>query len=465
MKKALFRSLWDWFKGNLANICVGLIILGALWFRVSFYGDMRYSIATNDTSSYYLQADIPLFSWEAFTSRRLPTYPVLFKIFEPDEGYHTPSAISYPAAPGVGTKHKEIQPEYIKIVVVQAYLAMFAWVTLVIALCRRLKTKILRPIAALVILTFAFMPSMSEWDSILMTESLCFSLFALIAAVTLELLFRVPEEKKKPGIITKILFVIWAFLIPAWAFSRDSNSNTLIIMVVFFAAFFLIPQIRKNIPVFWIAGLAIWICFLSYWYSTTTFAANRWRWGWLDIYNDWVSPYKNRIAFFESWGMPTPWTDEWVKESGSKAYLSFLVHNPGFMISELLGRLSDAFSENIQPYFFTPMTHMRKMVIAIGEIFHPYSSVAFALPIFTGVLVVISSIRNSIKKNIAWFFFVLWFLAMTYGLYLAAFYGDSAGLIRHTLGAVVNMRFMIWLLPIILAEIICASQPENKTNG
>lgn len=465
MRQVSYRSIFEWLKENLANLIVGVIILALLWFRITFYGDMRYSIATNDTSSYYLQADIPLFSWEAFTSRRLPSYPVFFKIFEPEGGYHEPEAISYPAAPGVGTKYKAIQPEYLKIVVVQAFLAMFAWVTLVIALCRQLKTKILRPIAAFVILTFAFLPSLAEWDSILMTESMCFSLFALIAAVTLELLFRVSEEKRKPGIITKILFVIWAILIPVWAFSRDSNSNTLIIMVVFFAAFFLIPQIRKNIPIYWIAGLAVWTAFLAYWYSTTTFAANRWTWGWFDIYNDWVNPYKDRVKFFQSWGMPIPWTDEWVKESGSKAYLSFLFNNPGFMISELLGRLSDAFSENVQPYFFTQPTHLRKMAIAVGEIFHPYSSVAFVFPLFAGLLVVISSIRNSIKENSSWFIFVLWFLAMSYGLYLAAFYGDSAGLIRHTLGAVVNMRFMIWLLPIILAEIVCTKLSEKRITG
>jgi hypothetical protein len=453
----------DWLKSNLTNISVLIIIVIGIWFRTNFYDELQYSIGTNDSLSYYSQADIPLFSWEAFTSRRLPTYPVFFKIFEPEDGYHKPDAISYPAAPGVGTKHKAIQPEYIKIVVVQAYLAILAWVSLVIVICRHLKTKILRPIAAAIILAFAFSPALVEWDSILMTESLSFSLFTLLAAVTLELLNRVSKEKKNPGIITKGLFIAWALLIPAWAYTRDSNSNTLLVVVVFFLIFFSIPKIRQNIPVAWISGLLVWTAFLAIWYSVTTFAANRWTWGWFDIYNDWVSGYPERVKFFESWGMPTPWTKEWVQQSGSKAYLSFLFNNPGFMVSELLGRLSDAFSENIQPYFFTPPSMIRKMIVAIGDIFHPYSSVAFFFPIFSCLLIIVAAIRNSIMENKTWFIFSLWLLCMIYGLYLASFYGDSAGLIRHTLGAVVYMRFMIWLFPIILAEIVSKPKEIKKT--
>lgn len=455
-----FMKVVEWARNNLANVAVGVIILAAVWFRVTFYGDMTYSIATNDTSSYYLQANIPLFSREAFTSRRLPSYPVFFNIFEPDGGYHEPEAISYPAAPDLGTKHKAFQPEYIKIVVVQAVLAILSWVTLVLVLCRHLKTKILRPIAAAAILIFAFCPSLSEWDSILMTESLSFSLFTLLAAISLELLYRISKEKRSPGMITRILFVIWALLLPAWSFTRDSNSNTLIIVVIFLLAFLIIPGIRKNIPLGWMIALTVWVIFLSYWYSTTTFAANRWRWGWFDIYNDWVSGYPERIEFFKAWGMPEPWTDEWVYESGSKAYLSFLINNPEFMITEFFGRLSNAFSENLQPYFFTNASTLRKIVIAIGDVFHPYSSVAFFFPLFSGLLIVIASIRNSIKQNAAWIVFCLWLIAMIYSLFMAAFFGDSAGLIRHTLGAVVYMRFMIWLLPVILAEIVCQNRSE-----
>ncbi len=458
-KKQIKR--WNWLKQNYFNLLTGLIILISLILRIGIYGDMRLSIGTNDSSSYYTQANIPLFSWEAWTARRLPSYPMFFRLFQPEGGYPDMIAVSYPAAPGVGERDKVIQPGFESVVIAQAAISMISWVVFVLVLCRHLHIKILRPIAAGVILLFAFSPSLAEWDSILMSESLSFSLFTLMMTLTLELFFRISEEKKSTTPLTKILMVLWAVIVPMWAFMRDSNAQTLIILVVFFISFFLIPSIRKNIPVFWIAGIGLWILFLYSWYSYTTSAANRWAWGWFDIYNHWISLYPARKQFFLDHGMPDPWTHEWVKESGTKTYFLFLVSHPGFMVTELLGRLSDAFSENIQPFFFTYPTLPRKMVLAIGDIFHPLSSTAFFFPIFGGLLVIIASIRNSLNRNGHWFWLIIWLISMVYGQYAASFYGDSGGLIRHTLGAVVYMRMMIWLLPIILVEIISPAKATN----
>jgi hypothetical protein len=447
-------KIWNWTKENFTSLLVGLIIIGAVWLRIGLYGDMRLSIGTNDTSSYYSQANIPLFSWEAWTARRLPTYPLFFRLFQPEGRYQELTAVSYPAAPGVGVRDKVIQPGFDSVVVAQAVISIFAWIVFVLVLCRHLKTKILRPMAAGVILIFAFSPSLVEWDSILMSESLSFSFFTLMMALSLELFFRVPSEKNKPVLLTKVLMILWAILVPLWAFLRDSNAQTLIILVFFFALFLLVPGLRKQLPFYWTVGIGIWLLFLYVWYSYTTSAANRWAWGWFDIYNHWVSLYPARKQFFLDRGMPDPWTKEWVQESGTKTYFLFLVSHPGFMVTELMGRLSDAFSENVQPFYFTYPTLLRNMVLAVGDMFHPLSSTAFFFPIFSGIMVIIASIRNSFSQNKHWFWLVLWLISMVYGQYAASFYGDSGGLIRHTLGAVVYMRLMIWLLPVILAEII-----------
>jgi hypothetical protein len=461
MKKGNTRFL-DWIKRNSNNLTVGLIILIALGLRIGLYGDMRLSIGTNDTSSYYSQSNIPLFSWEAWTSRRLPGYPMFFRLFQPEDGYPELTSISYPAAPGVGVRSKAFQPGFDTVVVAQALIAMASWVIFVLVLCRHLKTKILRPIAAGVILLFAFSPALAEWDSILMSESVSFSLFTLLIALSLELFFRVSAEKKSPAPLTKILMILWALLVPLWAFMRDSNSQTLIVLVVFFILFLVVPGIRREIPIFWTAAIGLWILFLYGWYSYTTAAANRWTWGWFDIYNHWISIVPARKQFFLDRGMPDQWTDEWVRQSGTKTYFLFLASHPGFMVTELLGRLSDAFSENVQPFFFTYPTLLRNMVLAIGDMFHPLSSTAFLFPIFSGILVIIAAIRNSFSQNRHWFWLVLWLICMVYAQYAASFFGDSGGLIRHTLGAVVYMRLMIWLLPIILAEIISPIKNSRK---
>jgi hypothetical protein len=445
---------FTWIKNNFFNLLTAIIILFCVIGRLSFYGDPRLSIATNDSSSYYNAVGIPLFSREAFTARRLPSYPTFFKLFLPSDGYPKPIATSYPAAPEVGTSHKALQSGFDNVVVAQMILSIFAWIVFVIVLSKRIKTKALRPIVALVVLFFAFTPPLAEWDSILMSESISFSFFTLLSAVTLELIFRILEERTQPRIITTILLGIWILLIPAWAFTRDSNVNTISILIMFLVILLVIPKLRKQIPFFVICGITVLLVALMAFYSLTTLSANRWVGAWNDIWNHWMTGYPAREKFFVDHGMPDPWTAEWVKAAGPSTYLLFLFEHPGFMVTELLGRLSDAFSENIQPFFFTYPTLNRKMLLAVGDLFHPLSSISFIFPIFGGVLVVISVLKNFIKNNIAWLLFVLWLIGMIYGLYLASFFGDSGGLIRHTLGAVVYMRMMIWLLPIIIAEIV-----------
>jgi hypothetical protein len=86
---------------------------------------------------------------------------------------------------------------------------------------------------------------------------------------------------------------------------------------------------------------------------------------------------------------------------------------------------------------------------------HPLSSTAFFFPLLGVILTAISTFarKNHPGKSLPWFLFVLWMVGMVYCQFFASFFGDSAGLIRHTLGAVLFMRMMVWLIPIILVEI------------
>jgi hypothetical protein len=234
-----------------------------------------------------------------------------------------------------------------------------------------------------------------------------------------------------------------------------------VVILGFLVLFLIIPRIRKRLPLFWFAGITTYLVALIVFYSSATIAANRWAGSWSDIWNDWISGYSARVQFFVDHGMPNPWTQEWVKEAGPRTYLLFLINHPGFMVTEFIGRLSDAFSENLQPFYFTYATLNRKMLLAIGDIFHPLSSTAFLFPILNGVLLAIAVIKTNLEKNGPWLLFVLWFIVMMYGLYSASFFADSAGLIRHNLGSVLYMRLMVWLFPIILVEIVSGKQSNN----
>ena len=67
-------------------VVFGIIIIASV-IRIFVYGDPNLSIAGNDTVSYVEASQVPLFSSEILTGRRLLTTNIVYKIFEPEEGY------------------------------------------------------------------------------------------------------------------------------------------------------------------------------------------------------------------------------------------------------------------------------------------------------------------------------------------------------------------------------------------
>jgi hypothetical protein len=451
-------------KNNYLNIITGLIIIAAIFARISLYDNPRLSIAANDSVTYYSAASVPLLSWQTFTGRVVPSYPLFFKIFQPEDGYQKPTAISHPAAHGVGTRQKALQPGFDTVVLAQMILSIFAWVAFVVVLSRRITTKILRPLIALLVLVFAFSPAAAEWDALLMTESMSFSFFTLVSALALELIFRIREETTKPGRITIALMVIFLFAVFIWAFIRDSNASSINVSIIILLAVILIPGLRQRIPLKWVIAIAAFMIFIVGLYSYTTYYANRFIFSWGNIWNHWISISEPRVKFFLAHGMPDPWTKEWVVESGPKTYMLFLLNHPGFVVTEVMSRLSDAFSENVQPFYFIYPTLYRKMLLAVNDIFHPLSSAAFFFPLLGLILTAISTFskKTQIETKLPWLIFVFWLVGMVYCQFFASFFGDSAGLIRHTLGAVLFMRMMVWLMPIILVEIAMQHKTESE---
>ncbi len=207
---------------------IALVVILLIVFRVTSYGDPTLSIGTNDSSSYFAQVDVPTFSWKALTVRRLPSYVLLFKMFEPEEGYDL-KAVSYPADPSKGTKIKEHQPGFDHVVINQMRLSIVSWVFFALMVARHLRWKLLKILSVFLILFFAFLPQIAEWDSIIMSESASFSLFVVMLGISIELISRFIREGKNLSLFTWAGVAAWLVVLVLWAFMRDSNANAMIL--------------------------------------------------------------------------------------------------------------------------------------------------------------------------------------------------------------------------------------------
>src|SRR5271157_863140 len=180
------RLIWATIKEKWQTITILALLAVGIWFRVSFYGDLRLSIGMNDTESYINSASAPLFSWQLFAGQRLFTTNLIYKLADNPQGCKL-AKISYPTKGSV----RDIQPCFDKIALLQNLLSIFSWCYLAWTASRWLKNPFTKITSVILILAFAYTPQIAEWDSVLSSESLSVSLFVFAFALLQEIAFRV----------------------------------------------------------------------------------------------------------------------------------------------------------------------------------------------------------------------------------------------------------------------------------
>ena len=107
--------------------------------------------------------------------------------------------MSYPA---IGTEtYREIQPCFDRIVFFQNIVSIIAWSILALVVSKRLSGGYEKILAVFLITAFGFTPAIADWDSILGSESLTFSLFAVSIALVVEVCFNIAEDMKRTEIL------------------------------------------------------------------------------------------------------------------------------------------------------------------------------------------------------------------------------------------------------------------------
>ncbi len=217
----------EFLKRQGINLVVWAILFGMIFVRLTSYGDLSLSVANGDTASYIKSGDAPLFSKDMLTRSRLFTTNLLY--YPADVQECEPEVVSYPAVQA--ETYRGIQPCFDKIVLFQNVLSVIAWGLLAWVVSKRLRGGYEKLLAALLITSFGFTPAIADWDSILGSESLTFSLFAVSLALVIEICFMVAEGKFN-GKFSVAIAVFAVVALTLWAFTRDANIYTLLVLPV-----------------------------------------------------------------------------------------------------------------------------------------------------------------------------------------------------------------------------------------
>ena len=281
------------------SLLVWLILAGMIYVRLTSYGDLHLSVANGDTTSYIEGGTAPLFAKDMLTRSRLFTTNLLYYLADVQDCEL--EVVSYPA---IQTEtYRGIQPCFDKIMLFQNILAVIAWGLLAWTVSRKLKGGYEKLLAAVLITAFGFTPAIADWDSILGSESLTFSLFAVSLALVIEIYFMVAEGKfngKYSIVVTALAIAALAF----WALTRDANIYMLLVLFVMsiFSAI-AVSKVRKN------RNLLISIVVMSIVTVIglqSSMLSRRWEVPLANVFNDLLLPHPARVEFLQSLGNAQP---------------------------------------------------------------------------------------------------------------------------------------------------------------
>ncbi len=469
-----------------SNFTLAILIILAVAIRLSVYGDLRLSLATADTSKFIRASSLPLLSLDFWTSVRPPIPALLYKLLLDDESFSL-TAISEPAA--AGKRQPEIQPEVSRIAVAQKAISITTWTILALVLGTSMRHPLPRLMAPAFTLAFAFNPPLVEWDSVLMSESLSFSLFALLLALTILLARRVARKGSPKEPAATALWVAWASTFSMWVFTRDANAHALPVTAALLAAALLAlrahPRALKRTLL-----IALAVTLGLFWiHSTSLQRSERWVIPFFNNLTNRVFPFPDRVAFFEDRGMPIseellalqesrgnarlfyahPEFMQWVRAAGLKTYVRSIAEYPIWAFGSFNRDLEFLFSENRQPYFLPKSQVSAPRLIPHGDLLHATSSAIVAADILLLAILLCIAWRNRNPLAFADAWTGAWMVGVALVILFASYHGDSVGMIRHAMAGVLLLRLALWIIPVLILDHILmdvsAATPSTQGRG
>jgi hypothetical protein len=442
-------------RQNAYRFIVIAIILIASIIRVKLYGDPNLSIASNDTLSYIESSRVPLFSSEMMTGRRLLTTNLLYKAFEPKEGYQILANGS------ISTIRREFQSGFNNIVITQLIVSILGWGLLALSISEHITNPFMKIMSTVMIVLFAFTPQMADWDSILMSESFTYSLFALQLALLVKIIFLIYEDTS-----TKIFayIIFWSITFFLWTFLRDTNLFASFVTIVMIAILLFSTRYKNNKYLYSILAFVVAILFLG---LTTSSNSTRSQVQMVNLYKDDLLRSPASVSTLKKLGMPAPNSAEyqaWFQNNSSITLIKFMLIHPGYPIFKLIKDFPQSFTEIKQTYFKMPgYNQMRELSMKLGNAVHPENITPFLLSTLLLFGLILTAVKNTGRTSRPWACLGVWLFLTASITLIPTILGDTWALNRHALFSTMIFRLFMWVFTIIMID-IAADQKTNPPN-
>lgn len=457
-------------RNHYLFIIITIIYLGL---RIFASDPWTGATITNDTNSYVTTSKESVFSKQFLSGARPITLPLLYKIFTPPGGYDTSirSEPSLGIIPGL-----QEHPGFSQIAFVQSSISVFSWWVLALALYRRLKNNLIKYLGVLFILVSSCLPEIVSWDHVMMAESLSYSLFALILALSLMIFQKEFFTGEPVPSARKWLFAGFIIVIFLWVNARDTNAYFLLVTFFFILIGLMINFFRKRYRIIPWSGIVIigFLLAIFAFQQSSARASTRLVNPLINNLTANVFPYHTRVKFMhEKWGMPDSpeiisntnsanFSDlknnrqfvDWVHQKGLSAYTDFMIHTPLWTGQMLINSFKELFGYYKQPYFDPWEIELPVRLKNLTPLINWSSS---DLIIISFLLIIFASARNISQKDTDTWIIVgimtcLWIGAGI--MYAAGYLGETWGSApRHIQNAILTYRLTISVfLPLLFDQ-------------
>ncbi len=448
----MLKTIWNNINAGANKISplinrfsIPIIIIIASIARIWMYGDPNLSIAGNDTPSYVESSQVPLFSKEIMMGRRMLTTNLLYKLFEPEDGYKILVNGS------IETTRRLVQPAFNNIVFFQLLMSLAGWGSLAYMMAKYIKNPIMKILAAFIVTVFGYTPQIADWDSILMSESLTYSLFALQLTFFIYFVFSIYDN---PEFNSFFPFILWAIVYFFWTFARDSSLYVSLITIGLTGVLFFSTKYRKNKLIRKILILLSAIFILGFYTSSNS---SRSLLTFINIYNDDLLPSPARVETLMEFGMPEPYTEaynEWFEDNSVTTLIKYMIIHPGYPTTKLIRDFPQAFTEIKQTYFNVPRNDpTRTVLMSLGDLFHPEHASVFVLCSILLIGLMITAQKDTRGTSRPWAWLGSWLYLAAGSSIVLVILGDTWGLNRHALLSTMIFRLFMWIFTLIIIDI------------
>lgn len=315
-------------------------------------------------------------------------------------------------------------------------------------------------LSAVTIVVFAYTPQIADWDSILMSESFTFSLFALQLAILIKTIFLIYKDSNSK---MSTYITVWAFIYFLWTFLRDTNLFAALVTIGMIVLLLFSTRYRKNKHLF---GILVFVTVILILGLSTSSNSTRSHVPFSNIYNNDLLPSPSRVIILQELGMPVPDSadyQEWFQENSAKTLIKFMLIHPGYPVTKIVKDFPLAFTEIKQTYFKTPEhAQARKSLMVLGEALHPESTAPFLLDLFLLLGVILLTVKNKNETGRPWALLGIWlFMTATITL-IPAILGDTSALNRHALLSTMIYRLFTWIFTIVIMDIAIEQDPNKS---